>query len=172
MQGFVNRRKITSPINNAMMEVKDVFELTISSLGDTVEGDPAQEGLGRGGSSSLPLSGRPSWGRNNVLPHMVFNKKFGKFVAKKGGSAKMMDLQFTLDRESFEKLTLPGARIPSKSTMTSTPGTGDTGATICCTGIDMLNKLGIRRYHLLKTSVGLTVADKRVVTIWGWCQCS
>ena len=27
--------------NNAMMEVEDVFELTISSLGDTVEGDPA-----------------------------------------------------------------------------------------------------------------------------------
>ena len=70
--------------NNAMMEVEDVFELTISSLGDTVEGDPTQEGLSRGGSSSLPLSGRPSKGRNNVLPHMVFNKKFGKFVDKKG----------------------------------------------------------------------------------------
>ena len=78
-----------------------------------------------------------------------------------------MDLQITLDRESFEILTPPGARIPSKSTMTSTPGTGDTGATICCTGVAMLDKLGIRRYHLLKTSVGLTVADKRVVTILG-----
>ena len=71
--------------NNAMMEVEDVFELTISSLGDTVEGDPAQEGLSRGRGSSHPLSGRPSKGRNNVLSHMVFNKKFGKFVAKKGG---------------------------------------------------------------------------------------
>ena len=51
--------------------------------------------------------------------------------------------------------------------MTSTPGTGDTGATICCTGIPMLDKLGIRRHHLLKTSLVLTVADKRVVTILG-----
>ena len=149
-----------------------MFELTISSLGKTVEGDPTQEGLSRGGSSSLPLSGRPSRGRNNVLPHMVFNKKFGKFVAKKGGSAKMMDLQITLDRESFVMLSPPGARIPLKPTMTSTQGTGYTGATICCTGLGMLNKLGIRRYNLLKTSVGLKVADMRVVTILGWCQCS
>ena len=83
--------------------------MPVESLGDTVEGDPAQEGLSRGGSSSLPLSGWPSRGRNNVLPHMVFNKKFGKFVAKKGGSAKMMDLQITLDRESFVMLSPPGS---------------------------------------------------------------
>ena len=62
-------------------------------------------------------------------------------------------LQITLDKESFEILTPLGARIPSKSTMTSTPGTGDTGATICCTEVAMLDKLGIRRHHLLKTSV-------------------
>ena len=80
---------------------------------------------------------------------------------------KALIIQSTLDRESFEKSTLPGARIPSKSTMTSSLGIGDTGATICCTGIDMLNKLGIIRYHLLKTSVGHTVADKRVMTILG-----
>ena len=49
--------------NNAMMEVENLFELTINSLGDTVEGDPAQEGLGRGGSSSLPLSGQPGMSR-------------------------------------------------------------------------------------------------------------
>ena len=98
---------------------------------------------------------------------MVFSKKYGKFVAKKGGPARMMDLQIVLDKESYERLTPSGARIPSKSTMTSTPGTGDTGATICCTGVAMLDKLGIRRYNLLKTSVGLTVADKRVVTILG-----
>ena len=97
-----------------MMQVEELFELNISSLGDTVEGDPAQEGLGKGRGSSHPLSSRPCKGRNNVLPHMVFNKKFGKYVAKKGGSAKMMDLQITLDRESFERLTPPGARIPSK----------------------------------------------------------
>ena len=53
--------------NNAMMEVEDMFELTISSLGKTVEGDPTQEGLSRGGGSSqTPLLGRPSRGRNNV----------------------------------------------------------------------------------------------------------
>merc|ERR1712030_245798 len=101
------------------MEVEEMFELTICSLGKTVKGDSTQEGLSRGGSSSLPLSGRPSRGRNNVLPHMVFNKKIGKFVAKKGGSAKMMDLQITLDRESFEMLSPPGARIPSMWTKKS-----------------------------------------------------
>ena len=69
--------------NNTMMEVEEMFELTICSLGKTVEGDPTQEGLSRGGGSSqTPLSGRRSRGRNNVLPHMVFNKKSGKFVAK------------------------------------------------------------------------------------------
>ena len=31
----------------------------------------------------------------------------------------------------------------------------------------MLDKLGIRRHHLLKTSLVLTVVDKRVVTILG-----
>ena len=123
--------------------------------------------MSRGRGSSHLLPGRPSKGRNNVLPHMVFNKKLGRYVAKKVGSAKMMDLQITLDKESFEGLTPPGARLPTKSTMTSTSGTGDTGATICCTGLAMLDKLGIRRHHLLKTSLVLTVADKRVVTILG-----
>ena len=56
-----------------MVEVEEMFALTSRSLGKTVEGDPTQEGLSRGGSSSLPLSGRLSRGRNNVLPHMVFN---------------------------------------------------------------------------------------------------
>ena len=105
---------------------EELYELKISSAGDKVEKDPTQEGLSRGGGSSqTPLAGRPSRGRNNVLPHMVFKKKFGKFMAKKGGSAKMMDLQITLDRESFVMLSPPGVRIPSKLTMTSTPGTGD-----------------------------------------------
>ena len=151
--------------NNALM-VEELYELQIGSVGDKVEGDTTRGDLGSGScSSGSTLPGRPSKGKNNVLPHMVFNRKLGRYVAKKGGSAKMMDLQITLDKESFEILTPPGARIPSKSTMTSTPGTGDTGATICCTGVAMLDKLGIRRHHLLKTSVGLTVADKRVVTI-------
>ena len=80
---------------------------------------------------------------------MVFNKKLGKFVAKKGGSAKMMDLQITLDRESLVMLYPPGAIILTRSTMTNTPGTGDTGATICCTGIGMLSKFRINRFNLL-----------------------
>ena len=67
----------------------------------------------------------------------------------------------------FVTLSPPGARIPLKPTMTSTPGTGDTGATICCTGISMLGKLGIRGYNLLKTSIVLKMADRRVVTILG-----
>ena len=45
--------------NNTMVEVEEMFALTISSLRKTVEGNPTQEGLSRGGSSSLPLSGRP-----------------------------------------------------------------------------------------------------------------
>merc|ERR1712055_88060 len=62
--------KSNKELDNAMMEVEDMFELTISSLGKTVEGGPTQEGLSRGGGSSqTPLSGRPSRGRNNVLPH-------------------------------------------------------------------------------------------------------
>ena len=112
--------------NNALM-VEELYELKINSVGDKVKGDPTREGLGRGVDTSPPLPGRPSKWRNNVLPHMVFNKKLGRYVAKKGGSAKMMDLQITLDKERFERLTPPGARLPSKSTMTSTPGTGDTG---------------------------------------------
>ena len=31
----------------------------------------------------------------------------------------------------------------------------------------MLGKLGIKRYNLLKTSMGLKVADRRVVTVLG-----
>ena len=57
-------RKSTKEENNTMVEVEEMFALTSSSLGKTVEGDPTQEGLSRGGGSSLnPLSGRPSRGR-------------------------------------------------------------------------------------------------------------
>ena len=77
-----------------------------------------------------------------------------------------MDLQITLDMESFERLAPPEARLPTQSTMTSSTGIGDTGATICCTGTQMLDQLGIKRRHLLKTGLVLTVADKRVVTIF------
>ena len=135
--------------------------------GDKEEGT-TQGDLGSGNCiSGSTLPGQPDKGKNKILPHMVFDKRLGRYVAKKGGSAKLMDLQITLDKESFEGLALPEARVPTKSTITSVTGTGDTGATICCTGIAMMDQLGIKRRHLLKTSLVLTVADKRIVTILG-----
>ena len=124
-------------------------------------------GGGGDSRSGSTCPGKPGKGEHKILPHMVFNKRLGRYMAKKGGSTNLMDLQITLDKESFERLAPPEARLPTKSTMTSSTGIGDTGATICCTGTQMLDQLGIKKRHLLKSSLILTVADNRVVTILG-----
>ena len=118
-------------------------------------------------------SGLEEKNKTRVLPHMVFDRKLGKYVAKKGGTAKRLDMQIAVDEESFRIISPPGVRSPTQlrspkdSSQTSVAGTGDTGATICCTGTEMLKRLGIMKFHLFKTEVALTVADKRVMTILG-----
>ena len=89
--------------------------------------------LGGNSRSGSTCPGKPGKGEHKILPHMVLNRRLEGYVARKGGSPTLMDLQITLDEESFEQLAPPEARLPTKSTMTSSPVIGDTGTTICCT---------------------------------------
>ena len=79
----------------------------------------------------------------------------------------MLNMDIIRDVKNYELVSLPGTVTPTSSTPASTAGTGDTGASICCTGTDMLGKLGIKRTELLKTNVDLYVADKCKLTILG-----
>ena len=90
-----------------------MYFLQKRSGGDKEEGTTRGD-LGSGNCiSGSTLPGQPDKGKSKILPHMVFDKRLGRYVAKKGGSAKLMDLQITLDKESFERLTPPGARLPT-----------------------------------------------------------
>ena len=78
-----------------------------------------------------------------------------------------LDMRVILDRESYQCLSPPCRVTPSSRRTTTTSGTADTGATICCTGVEILPKLGILKSDLLRTRVDLYVADKRKMTILG-----
>ena len=87
--GRVCRSKKDYQTENAMM-VEDLYYLQ----------DKSGSGNFRGGSTS---PGKPGKGEHKILPHMVFQKRLGRYVAKKGGSTNRMDLQITLDKGSFER---------------------------------------------------------------------
>ena len=102
-----------------------------------------------------------------ALQHMRFDKKLGKYVVKEGRKAGKLDMRVVMDRELSVSCHLLAELAPTSRRATTTSGTADTGATICCTGVEILPKLGIQKSDLLRTRVDLYVADKRKLTILG-----
>ena len=67
--------------NNALM-VEELYFLHNRSGGDKEEGT-TQGDLGSGNCiSGSTLPGQPDKGKSKILPHMVFNKRLGRYVAK------------------------------------------------------------------------------------------
>merc|ERR1712055_1020910 len=118
-----------------------------------------------------PLAGGPI-----VLPHVRFNKKTGKYVQRHLQSACNMDILVKFDPIHCNKLRREH-RIPELDTNTinnqalfparETVADADTGASVDCSGIDILKMLGIGRRVLLPTSTILKTANKQRLTVLG-----
>ena len=127
--------------------------------------------------SGPPAGGRPTHGTKAiVLPHVGFNKKTGKYVQRHLQSACNMDISVKFDQEHCNLLRREH-RIPELDTNTfdnqalfparKTAAIADTGASVDCSGIDILKMLGIGRRALLPTSTILRTANKQRLTVLG-----
>ena len=127
--------------------------------------------------SGPPAGGSPAHGTKAVnLPHVRFNKKTGKYVQRHLQSACNMDISVKFDPEHCNLLRRE-YRIPELDTNTvhnqalfparKTAAIADTGASVDCSGIEILKMLGIGRQMLLPTSTILHTANKQRLTVLG-----
>ena len=107
------------------------------------------------------------------MNHVGYDKESGHFVP--GGRKKPTKVQVTVkvDEKNLNILRdMPQAPKRQRGSMCQTRGcmctvhvhmrrklVGDTGAGVCCSGTDMIEKLGIRKQDLLTTELALIAAQ-------------
>ena len=100
---------------------------------------------------------------------MRYDITAGKYVHT-WENKRMRNLQvgIMVDKEQYQELAgvkAPGTDSQHKEVKKS--GVADTGASVCCSGTDMLNVLGVSKADLMKTDVCLYAADRKKLTILG-----
>ena len=110
------------------------------------------------------------------MPHVRFNKKTGKYVQRHLQSACNMDISVKFDPTHCNTLRREH-RIPELDTNTvdnqalfparKTAAIADTGASVDCSGIEILKMLGIGKRALILTSSILRTANKQRLTVLG-----
>ena len=110
------------------------------------------------------------------MPHVRFNKKTGKYVQRHLQSACNMDISVKFDPTHCNTLRREH-RIPELDTNTvdnqalfparKTAAIADTGASVDCSGIEILKMLGIGKRALIPTSTILRTANKQRLTVLG-----
>ena len=128
-------------------------------------------------SSGPPAGGSPAHGRKVFdLPHVRFNKKTGKYVKRHLQSVSNMDIavkldpdQYTLLRRVYGMSELDANTVYAQTLLTArnAAAIADMGASVDCSGIEILKKLGIGRRLLLPTTTILRMANKQRLTVLG-----
>ena len=117
----------------------------------------------------VPLSRR-------VLKHMRFDKSTGQFVPNNRKKQNRMKVTVKVDEKNFKVLhemlnhasgdkVTKGIRVPDKRTHRE--AVGDTGATVCCSGPDIMEQLGLKVHELLATELSLFAANNKNLTVLG-----
>ena len=107
--------------------------------------------------------------KRKILRHLRYDATAGKYVSSwKDKRMKSMQVGVTLDREQYQELA--GVMAPGedcKNPVAKEPGVADTGASVCCSGTDMLQAMGVSKTDLLETDVCLYAADRKKLNIIG-----
>ena len=106
-----------------------------------------------------------------TLPHMRFNIKTGKYVRTLLPKNAQMQLSVKFDKEKYSKWCM---EVNKKDTVdneekvkTDIVAVPDTGASVDCSGVDILAIFGLRRRHLIPTKAILRTANIKALTVLG-----
>ena len=90
-----------------------------------------------------------------ILRHMRFDKSSGKYVyCWSSRKQKYLSVQVKVYRDRYQNLS--GEQAPGKETHASEYlSIADTGASVCCSGVEMLKSLGVKESELIQTEVNL-----------------
>ena len=107
--------------------------------------------------------------KRRILKHMRFDTQTGKYVSCwSGRKMKSLPVEVRVDRDGYQDLS--GTQAPGKEDngrVAKRSAVADTGASVCCSGTDVLHSLGVDKKELLKTEVNLYAADRRKLILLG-----
>ena len=107
--------------------------------------------------------------KRRVLRHLRYDAPAGKYVSTwKDKRMKNLQVGITVDREQYQELA--GVMAPGEDCqhpVAKEPGVADTGASVCCSGTDMVHAMGVSRTDLLETDVCLYAAKRKKLNIIG-----
>ena len=111
-----------------------------------------------------------------VLKHMKYDKSTGQFIPNNRKKKNRVQVTVKVDEKNFrilhemlnhasgDKVT-KGIRVPDKRMHRE--AVGDTGATVCCSGPDTMEQLGLKVHELLATELSLFAANNKGLTVLG-----
>ena len=107
--------------------------------------------------------------RGRILKHLRYDEQAGKYVSTwPDRRMKALQVRVAVDKEQYQELT--GTQAPGEEHQedaANQSGVGDTGASVCCSGIDVLRSLKVRQEDLLQTGVCLYAANRKKLSILG-----
>ena len=132
------------------------------------------EGVVMGISESTSKRGRVARNRR-VLGPLVYDKESQSFVDRVREKTNRMNVSIEVDKVNYGKLWKslnegkdmkdPGQRMNDDKI--HAVAIGDTGATVCCTSIEMMRSLGLVREQLLPTNLTLVAANRKSLSVLG-----
>ena len=119
-------------------------------------------------------SGTPASRR--VLKHMKYDKRSGQLIPSERKKLNRIQITENVDEQNFRVLHqmlghsagakgIKEIRVPDKRMHRE--AVGDTGATVCCSGPDTMEQMGIKVQDLLATDMSLFAADNKNLTVLG-----
>ena len=106
-----------------------------------------------------------------TLPHVKFDRKKGKYIQTPLPKPVQMLISVRFAPEQHSKLCMDTNKkdtVANKENVkTDILAVPDTGASVNCTGVNILGILGIRKRHLFQTNVILRTANRKTMTVLG-----
>ena len=110
------------------------------------------------------------------LKHIKYDKSTGQFVPNNRKKKNRMQVTVKVDEKNFKVLhemlnhasgdkVTKGIRVPDKRMHRE--AVGDTGVTVCCSGLDTMEQLGLKVHELLATELSLFAANNKDLTVLG-----
>ena len=110
--------------------------------------------------------------KGKLFGHHKYDRSMGKYVLNKSSINNQLQVAVTLDVKCLEDFWKKiGGDVPPAPGVGNDNATelaiGDTGASVCCSGLPLLRKLGASVKHLLPTSLELKAANGELLQVIG-----
>ena len=111
-----------------------------------------------------------------VLKHMRYDKQSGNFVPSNQKKLNRMSVSLKVDQRNHTVLwemldhaagVEASKRAKLRAKATEANSIADTGATVCCSGTDIMQDMGLTMKNLLPTNLTLFAANRKGLTVLG-----